>query len=216
MTPQEINSLANAIAAKGLYGPLYLVIGALISAAIGYLGAYLREKGKNAATKEDISGLTGAVKAVEHRFAAELEAIRGTHALRAAAIEKRLATHQDAYALWIEIMNNVHEETIGAVGMKCQKWWIQNCLYLSPEAREAFRRSYSAALQHRQYLRAGIAPEKIEENWEKIMHVGVAIVEGVDLPPLGEQEFIRTMRKTPNKQIQGAVDPLRGPLDPDL
>jgi hypothetical protein len=109
--------------------------------------------------------------------------------LRLAAIDRRLATHQEAYTLWRRLIANVHDqETIGAVVPECEDWWNKNCLFLDPEAREAFRRAYLAANDHPQLVKDRSAGERVKANWADIERAGFAIVSGVALPTLGELE----------------------------
>ena len=76
-----------------------------------FFPSYFNEKGKNLATKEDIGEITEAVESVkedytkrlkelEHQNALVLEQLRMNQQLRLAAVEKRLAAHQEAFALW--------------------------------------------------------------------------------------------------------------------
>jgi hypothetical protein len=109
--------------------------------------------------------------------------------LRLAAIDRRLATHQEAYTLWRRLIANVHnQETIGAVVLECQDWWDKNCLFLDPKAREAFRRAYLAASDHAQFVKDRSNAELVKANWADIKRAGFAIVSGAALPTLGELE----------------------------
>ena len=73
----------------------------IIAAGCGaYFGTYLREKGKNLATKEDLAELTRIVEAIKNEHAKELEVVKGRQQLRMAALDKRLQAHQEAFALW--------------------------------------------------------------------------------------------------------------------
>jgi hypothetical protein len=69
-----------------------------------FLPSYLRRKGENLATKEDIAAITELQKAVEHRFNELLEDSKQRHALRLAALDRRLAAHQEAFSLWRELL----------------------------------------------------------------------------------------------------------------
>jgi hypothetical protein len=72
---------------------------------------------------------------------------------------------------------------------ECQDWWVKNCLYLDGEARQAFKIAYHAASNHREFLRPQLDADAARENWKLITDAGEAIVKGVDLPSLGEEEY---------------------------
>ncbi len=81
-----------------------------------------------------------------------------------------------------------------ALSLDCQNWWVNNSLYLSPDAREAFMTVCTSALSHRDFLKGGFTSDKINENWNKVVMAGVMIAQGVDLPPVGEREFLETLK----------------------
>jgi hypothetical protein len=111
------------------------------------------------------------------------------HQLRMAAIEKRLAAHQKAYSLWRELKHNAHDsKTIGDVVLRCQDWWEKNCLYLEPEAREAFFKAYIAAHSHHQYVELRDNPDLVKNNWKTIIDAGTIIEKCVDLPPIAGED----------------------------
>jgi len=112
--------------------------------------------------------------------------------LATVALDKRLATHQTAYALWMNIVNAAHDkDKINDVVIEAHKWWINNCLYLDAKSRKAFRDCLLFAVNHNnllQGLRSEENKKEIRESWEFIMKPGIALVEGVALPSLGEDE----------------------------
>lgn len=111
------------------------------------------------------------------------------HQLRLAAAERRLEAHQQAFTLWRKLLSAVHDEKrIIEVVAECQEWWDNNCLYLSPDAREKFRFAYVCAASHKDYVKDRSNPKLVTENWSNISGAGEAIVHGVELPTLGEQE----------------------------
>ena len=113
--------------------------------------------------------------------------------IRMAALDKRLQAHQEAYALWWELMGQVHNtEKISEVALKCQDWWARNCLYLEPGARKEFKQAYILAHDFPSILATD--PEK--RNWFKIINgVGELLAKGVELPSIGEDE---AKKITPN------------------
>ena len=163
--------------------------------------AYATEKGKNLATKEDVGEITRIVENVRAESARELEEIRHQyrsildgqgqrHQLRMAALERRLQAHQEAYTLWWNLLGAVHDEQrIGKIVMDCQDWWVNNCLYLDAETRNAFSAAYHAAQMHKDLLRPVPQTEAARENWEVIRKAGQAVVKGVELPSVGDNEY---------------------------
>ena len=105
---------------------------------------------------------------------------------RLAALDKRLEVHQEAYILWSKLTTvmsapgPVKNKIIG----DCHKFWLNNCLYLDSKARDAF---------HSSFILAGFyepGPQN-RGDFNKIMEAGKYIVEGVELPSLGERESER-------------------------
>ena len=171
------------------YGLEGAVAGLVVFGLLKYfLPGYLSEKGKNLATSEDITEITEKIEAVKSDYSVLLEALKSKNQLRLAAIDKRLAVHQEAFTLWRELKSKVHTEDIGLIVVKCQSWWEQNCLYLEPAAREAFSTAYHAAASHRGFVQARDI-RLIQENWTRITEVGQVIVEAVQLPRLTESEL---------------------------
>lgn len=105
-----------------------------------------------------------------------------------AAVDRRLDAHQQAYSLWRKLVAYANKPEIGNVVIECQNWWDRNCLYLSAEARRAFHAAYEAAFNHCSYLQDCSNRELIEKNRSTIMAAGPKIVEGVELPSLGNIE----------------------------
>ena len=111
-----------------------------------------------------------------------------------AAIDKRLEVHQEAYALWTQIVAAVHHENIGEVVGKGEEWWKNNCLYLDAESRNAFKNCLFSAMIHGDVLdgprpRDEETNKMIKENWQILMKPGQTIPAGVALPDLGEREL---------------------------
>ena len=171
--------------------------------ARGFLPSYFGEKGKNLATKEDIEAITTKVEAIraEYSRALQLQSHQDQrqrdhenrmHAMRLAAVDKRLEAHQQAYVLWRKLVASVHHsDRIGAVILECQAWWEKHCLYLDDEARQAFYDAYISAGAHGDLLqgdRTADAVRDARENWQHIIGAGQVIVRGAALPPLAQSE----------------------------
>ena len=84
-----------------LLGSLW--IGAVLGGGIiyffikSYIPAYLTEKAKNLATKEDISGITDQVEAVKIGYAKILEEVRSDNQLKLANIEREKSIKKEVY-----------------------------------------------------------------------------------------------------------------------
>jgi hypothetical protein len=184
---------------------LFLLTAAIIFGGVAInslkksVDAYSSKKGENLATKEDIGGITKIVEEIKFQNQKLLGEAERKHSLRMAAVNKRLATHQKAYELWIKLLWSVHSEEASKVAYECQEWWLKNNLYLEPKSREAFRHAYSAASFHKQIVDAGkfaiqtgtSQPElikNINNNFETIKRAGEIIEADVALPPLNLEE----------------------------
>jgi hypothetical protein len=86
----------------------------LIIAAVGsFLGSYLRKKGENAATKEDVAVITKSIEGVRVQYNEQLESYKASlqlsNQLKLAALDKRLQKHQEAYTLWLKLLFSLHD-----------------------------------------------------------------------------------------------------------
>lgn len=152
---------------------------------------YSTEKAKNKAIREDIGKITKEIENVKqdiiHQNNLVLEEVKGRHQLRIAALDRRLQAHQEAFTLWRKLLSKLYSDTIQDVVIECQDWWNNNCIYLSPEARHAFRIAYQTAFFYKE-LRKERSTEENKEEWKLIEDAGEAIVKGAELPPLGKKE----------------------------
>ena len=126
-----------------------------------YVTPYIRKKGENLATKQDIAEITDEIEKVRSEYAKQLEEIslqnrlileqaKRKHQLSIAALDRRLEAHQQAYTLWRKLRSLLYKDEVGSVVMECQEWWVRNCLYLDAEARQAFSEAYHGAFAHRE------------------------------------------------------------------
>lgn len=112
--------------------------------------------------------------------------------MRLAALDKRLSAHQEAYSLWNKLwMNCQDDQVIGDIIQECQSWWVNNCLYLEPNARLAFHRAYITAVGYGALIKTHANIELIKKESADIRDAGAIIVEGAALPSLGESETKR-------------------------
>jgi hypothetical protein len=155
-----------------------LVAGVAVLLWHQFFPSYLQEKGKNLATKEDIAQITKQVEEVKDLYAK----------LRLAAVDRRLAAHQEAFVLWRRLMSKVHSEEVHKVVLECQAWWEANCLYLNADARDSFNRAYMAASAHRILTQNPTEAKAMRENWAVIQKAAVDILAAVQLPSLGSRE----------------------------
>ncbi|MDD2901561.1 MAG: hypothetical protein PHU44_03935 [Syntrophales bacterium] len=150
-----------------------------------YAGAFLEEKGKNLATKQDIGDIAKIVESIKHENNLILEEVKGKHQMRLASIDKRLAVHQEAYTLWRDLLQSVHQkDKCGDMVIKCQEWWYKNCLYLDQNARQAFYEAYHAAFHYPDLWASREDRSVLDEYWAKITNAGKAIEEGTALPSI--------------------------------
>ena len=150
------------------------------------LPSYFKEKGKNLATKEDITQITEKIESVKHTYALLIEEYRKRERLRFAAFDRRLEVHQQAFALWWELVGSIHSDEVGQKVETCQNFWVENCLYLTAEASHAFRTSFHAASDHRVFKGDS---EESRPNFERILEAGNIIRKAIELPPLKEEEL---------------------------
>jgi hypothetical protein len=157
----------------------YLLLIIIVGAG-AFFGAYLRQKGKNFATKEDSVEITRRVEEISKQNRLLLEEHRTRNQLRLAAIDRRLQAHQEAYKLWRRLIANVHNRpAITNIVIECQDWWDRNCIYLEPAVREAFFQSYMAASNHADLVQARADAEDIKRNWSVITRIGELIPEAI-------------------------------------
>jgi len=162
-----------------------VAVGVLVTSGVG---AYLAEKLKGVATKEDIADITRKVEEVRDSFSARGAAREQQYRLQLAAIDKRLEVHQEAYGRWRRLLFAVHRPDVGNVVAENQTWFDSNRLYLSREAANAFSAAQGAAWIHSDLL--GARDPGVQENWEKIETCGDKIADSVGLPPIGRIEAL--------------------------
>ncbi len=187
--------------ALGIGGGFGLVVAVVVVGMLrSFAGGYLSEKAKNLASKEDIATLTELVEDVRYKFATDLEDHRTKNQLRMAALDRRLQAHQEAFKLWRKLFFNVHADDVRKIVSECQEWWESNCIYLEPEAREAFSQAYFNAGHHAAYLRMGNI-SLITENFDAIRNAGQTILKAAQLPGLTvkEKEQVESVMATPEK-----------------
>lgn len=165
------------------------IIGIIVLIA-SFLGSYIRRKGQNLATKEDISEITEKIEGIRADYAKQIENHSHHNRLKVAALDKRLEAHQHAYTLWLQLRRSVHNKDKNTdMVIKCQKWWEGNCLYLDMESRKAFMSSIHAVALHPDLTGGQALKEEVKENWRYINECGEILIRGAGLPSFGENEL---------------------------
>lgn len=165
-----------------------VVVLLILNFARAFFPAYLGKKGQNLADKEDIAHITREIEGVKSGYTMVTEQFKAQHQLRLAAVERRLEAHQEAYALWSKLMNGSLTEHWGALIAECQHWWASNCLYLEPDAREAFSDAYFHASLVLAQMKGGGPIPATAGDWSKISGAGERLARAVALPGLTSAE----------------------------
>ncbi|MEQ1859380.1 MAG: hypothetical protein ABMA13_05545 [Chthoniobacteraceae bacterium] len=200
MKPEEIREIAHEIA-KALDHPSaypwwLVVLLAILLAGIVFTLRYLAEKAKGVATKEDIATLTGKVESIKHEYSEKLTILAGDVDYRNIAREKRLTTHQKAFALLYELRQIVPNQgeliDYKLLERKFRLWWFKNSLFLAPAARESFLKAVEMVGERWRLQRTfEMSPASVEveqltratnQTDKAITDARIAIVEGVSLP----------------------------------
>jgi hypothetical protein len=128
--------------------------------------------------------LGASITEISHWLRAEREIIAQ---FRLAALEKRLAVHQEAFKIWNELRWSLDKGgKLGEVIFKGHEWWTENCLYLDPKSRQSFR---SSLVRARNFLDpTELAASERTRLAAAIEKTGELIVKGVGLPTIGEYE----------------------------
>lgn len=164
---------------------------------------YSKEKGKRIALREDIEEITDKIESVKSIYADRLTKLEYQHnhtinllsrrnEIRVASLDRRLTAHQQAYALWWSLLKDIRDiEKIRETAFKCQEWWVENCLYLTPEARQAFNNAFHLAPRHQHLILAKeeSSHDEASRQWNEIMRVGKILAAGVDLPEMDTPEY---------------------------
>ena len=161
-----------------------LVIGLLVKR---YFSSYLDEKGKNLATKEDIAAITHAVERVRLDYSELLEQMKARHQLRLAALDRRLAVHQEAFTRWRELYTAAGSD-MDKIAEDCRDWWNHNCVYLEPKVRDGFLDAINQEYKHRARMASNPqdVTEIISDHMGKMFAFPNLLFEAIQLPPLAE------------------------------
>ena len=77
MTPDQLQNYVDAaFKQRDSFTVIYFTAVPVLSLVFAFVGTYLKEKGKNAATREDIDHITRKVELIKHEFTANVERLR--------------------------------------------------------------------------------------------------------------------------------------------
>jgi hypothetical protein len=186
MTPEEIQAMAKGLAEGQALG---YVLSAVAGGVAAYFGAYLAERGKNRATKEDIRFITQEVEEAKDVFQRGLSDLNAHHQLRMIAAERRIQAHQEAYTLYCELLDAMQESEEGwsEIYSRTKDWYKKNNLYLGPETRLAFMVSIQGCERYR-ILRATADRTVLDEiRKEEIQRIFPILFHEVQLPSISER-----------------------------
>jgi hypothetical protein len=124
---------------------LLLIINLLIFISIGLFTLYLRTYVKSTVEKTVGHQFDIKLEKFKQDFAKEINALERKDKYRLAALDKRLEVHQLAFGLSLEMYNNIHAklEIKNEIIKKLDNFWKNNSLYLTNNARNAFRTGYN-------------------------------------------------------------------------
>lgn len=153
-----------------------------------FFPSYLKKKGENLATKEDISEITTKIQEIKSNYASELEVLKSSlelaNLIRTGALDKRIEKYQEAFTLWLELFWSLRQKDIYNKVSKCQEWWNNNCLYLDEKSRGSFKSSFLLAGQFNSSGEKGSI-----EFFKKIEEAGQDILRAINLPAITKNEL---------------------------
>lgn len=155
-----------------------------------HLEAYVGEKGKNLATKEDIGSITKEVEKVKEEFNRRIEDLKAHHQLRLVAAERRMQAHQEAFKLWYQLVDALRNKShlVKDAVEACNGWYYENCIFLGPASREAFQRAAMVATNHHVF-EALNDPVISKDNWIVYMAPLGPLIEEVELPTMSAKSL---------------------------
>lgn len=169
----------------------------VVEVAASFIGSYFKRRGEYLATRKDIEEITRMIENVkseiQERLVQKIEEIRDSlqtrHALRFAALERRLQAHQEAFMLCRKLLSVIHKPSeLGTRLNENQDWYDANGLYLEPTARDAFWSAWAAGQDYYSLAGGPYDPKLMKENWDKISSAINAIATAVGLPPIKGDE----------------------------
>lgn len=162
-----------------------------------YTGAFLEEKGKNLATKQDIGKITKIVEGIKHENSLLLEEVKGKLQLRLAVIEKRIDAYQSLYTsihqifdfiIYEKIMNYASEYFTHGWLMEFTSNVYNQFLYLSSNSRNQMLTLISLLSEYR--TKSNEEKEKMFMEISKTVLLTLNLLAGdVELPSIGRNDY---------------------------
>ena len=118
--------------------------------------------------------------------------------LMVTSLDRKLDTHQKAFAIWSSIVRFVHKPgLLEPMIEQAEDWWRNNCLFLMPESRAAFHQFLLFAASHHDlaHVRNPDIDYRVEikESWAIIMEPGKTL----------QEELLLLNLETPNLEGGG-------------
>ena len=124
------------------------------------------------------------------------------HQLAMAALEKRLAVHQEGITICFGIWHNIfNDQELYRIVEHAQDWYYKNCLYLDDTSRNDFWnclmvapnyaglvRSYQETARQRGGIPDEATERMINENWDIIHKPAYSLPAAVGLPSFGSTD----------------------------
>jgi hypothetical protein len=160
-----------------------------------WVGPYVTAVGQAAIAKRETAEITDLSERVKHCYTEKAEDIRARHQLRLAALDQRLAAHQQSFSHWLNMYRVLYKDELAEQTNKCRRWWEDNCLYLEPKVRDAFADAVSAAETHSQLQKEKDSAYKdqeykwkrdVEEQLRSVNHFPDVVFAAISLPPLSD------------------------------
>jgi hypothetical protein len=200
------------------FGKIYLVASTIIIVVLFCLLIFLREIPSEALVVF-LGVLVGSIITSFGQYLMSEANMR--QQLRIAALDKRLQTAQEAYTLWLRLRllpridEKQNEKLVFKVLQDCLQWWETHSLYLTAEARKAFKKAHNAA-GDLAIARASKADwDEMKTLANDIDRAGRIIEESVYLPSIGELDSKRIDRESNKSDAYRLTSVSRGKEESD-
>ena len=180
------------------FGRIYASLATIVVIVLFLLLVFLRDL-PSGALVAFIGVLVGSLISGFVQFAMSEASMR--QQLRLAALEKRLQTAQEAYTLWMRLRRLPrHDEPddgtpVEKILRDCRDWWETHSLFLTAEARIAFRKALNAAMNLASLRSIHADYSDLKMAYEEIDQAGRVIEESVLLPAIGELESMHNEKR---------------------
>lgn len=161
-------------------------------------------------------------KSIEHKFDKKLEEIRQAFSremadldrqdkFRLVALDEKMKAHQKAFKLAQQMYRNIHssDDVRTQVQRDCEEFWDSYSLYLTDEARRAFREVqhcfnlYSVNYRYWNLNRKNPESSKrLEDAFNTIQDLPAKLISIVDREASGKTDYLKDERITPFEMKQ--------------